>query len=142
MGLARLDAEGHQRALLRQLCCGARGLAECARVGNVMVAGADQQNAAFRRAQRGERDCGRGVAAHRFGDNRKLAAALLAHQRHVRLARHHHRRRELIGIGHPVERLLEQRPLAQQRQEGFRPGRARAWPEACASAAAQDHGLD
>ena len=41
VGLARFDAEGHQRALLRQLCCGARGLAECGRVGNVMVAGAD-----------------------------------------------------------------------------------------------------
>ena len=142
VGLARLDTEGHQRALLRQLCCGARGLAECARVGNVMVAGADQQDASLRCAQRGQRDRGRGVAAYRFGDNRKLSAALLAHQRHVWLARHHHRRRELIGICHPVERLLEQRPLSQQRQEGFGPGKARARPEACASAAAQDHGLD
>ena len=88
--------------------------------------------------QRRERDRGRGVATERLEDERRVRD-LVADQPLVAPVGDH---RDVVGQAlEALDRALEQRPFAEQRQEGLRALGAAEGMEAGPTAAGQDDGV-
>ncbi len=98
------------------------------------------------RQERGDRDGGRGVAAHGLehdGARRDLGQAeLLGDHEAVLVVGDDERRGKDTRIGDAQRRVLEQAALRHERQELLWMQRPRHRPEPRARAARQDHGMD
>ena len=143
------DAEGDEPLPAR----GARGAVdrgeEARHRGDGMVGGQDQhQRVRLLRQQQQRRDADRRrrVAAQRLEHDRLRRhageAKMLGHDEAMLVIGDHHRRREAGAVGHPQRRLLQQRALAQQRQELLGVERPRQRPQPRPGAARQDHRMD
>jgi hypothetical protein len=96
-------------------------------VADVMIAGTDQQYLILIGQQRCKRDRGSAVALHWFEDDARASSRHSAELRLLRLVGDNDGRGK--GIAKPLERLLEQVSLADQRDEMLGPFRRRQGPQ-------------
>ena len=145
----RINAEGDEPPLARRFRRTADRGAERGHVGDRVVRRHDEQQRillALEQQQRGDRDRGRGIAAHRLehdGARRDRGQAeLLGDHEAVLVVRDDEGGCEDAFVGDAKRRLLEQAALRHERQELLRVKRPRHRPKPGPRAAGQDHGVD